>query len=75
MSNERHLYWSDCCNVRDSGGLLGADGRVVKPGAFVRSDSLERLNSAGWKALRSFGIRTIIDLRNNNERTTYDAND
>jgi protein tyrosine/serine phosphatase len=33
----------------------------------VRGDEPDRLTPAGWAALREYGIRTIIDLRNDDE--------
>jgi hypothetical protein len=53
--------------VRDLGGLPAADGRVTRFGAVVRADSPDRLSPAGWGALREYGIRTVVDLRNEGE--------
>jgi protein tyrosine/serine phosphatase len=39
-------------------------------GALVRSDELNRLSSAGWAGLIAHGVRTIIDLRNDDELGT-----
>ena len=65
----RHLDWDGCRNVRDLGGLPAAGGRVTRWGAVVRSDSPANLTPAGWAALRAYGIRTIVDLRNDEERS------
>jgi protein-tyrosine phosphatase len=35
----------------------------------VRADSLDRLSPAGWAALHAYGIRTVVDLRESDERT------
>jgi protein-tyrosine phosphatase len=64
----RHLDWDGCLNVRDLGGLPAAGGRVTRWGAVVRSDSPAGLTSDGWVALRAHGIRTIVDLRDDDER-------
>lgn len=64
----RHLDWPDCSNVRDLGGLPTLDGSVTRRGAAIRSDSLDRLTADGWRALQDYGVRTIIDLRNEIER-------
>jgi protein-tyrosine phosphatase len=48
--------------------LPTADGRVTRRGALVRSDAVDRLSPQGWEALRAYGVRTIIDLRNDDER-------
>ena len=67
-SGERHLDWDGCCNARDLGGLRTVDGRETRRGAAVRADAPDRLTPAGWSALRAHGIRTIVDLRNDEER-------
>ena len=64
----RALDWEGCFNVRDLGGLPAAGGRVTRRGAVVRGDAPDTLTSAGWAALRAHGIRTIVDLRNEDER-------
>jgi len=55
--------WQGCFNARDLGGLTTADGRLTLPRAIVRSDQLCHLTSDGWSALYAYGIRTIIDLQ------------
>jgi protein-tyrosine phosphatase len=64
----RHLDWDGCFNARDLGGLRTLDGRTTRRRKVARSDSLDRLTERGWAALRAHGIRTIIDLRNDEER-------
>jgi hypothetical protein len=59
---ERILNWEGCNNVRDLGGLNTANGRPTRWGAVVRSDTPRRLTPAGWSALYSYGIRTILTL-------------
>jgi protein-tyrosine phosphatase len=54
--------------MRDLGGLPTADGRETRRGALVRGDAPDRLSEAGWAALRAHGIRTIVDLRNDDEQ-------
>jgi protein-tyrosine phosphatase len=66
--DDRHLDWDGCFNVRDLGGLPAVDGRRTRRGAVVRADAVDRLTSRGWEALRAYGVRTIIDLRNDDER-------
>jgi len=67
MTEDRHLDWPGCFNVRDLGGLPTADGRETARGAVVRADALQRLTAAGWSALLEHGVRTVIDLRNEAE--------
>ena len=40
---------------------------MTRRGALVRCETVDRLTPAGWEALRAHGIRTIIDLRNDDE--------
>jgi len=68
MRAERHLQWDGCFNVRDLGGLPTTDGRTTRWGALVRADSLQDLTAAGWVAVLDHGVRTVIDLRNDEER-------
>jgi protein tyrosine/serine phosphatase len=63
----RHLDWEGCFNVRDLGGLPTTDGRTTRWGAVVRADTLDGLTAAGWAALVEHGVRTVIDLRNDDE--------
>jgi protein tyrosine/serine phosphatase len=63
VTRPRRLDWDGCRNVRDLGWLPG-----VRWGAVVRGDSPDRLTDSGWAALRAHGIRTIVDLRNDDER-------
>jgi protein-tyrosine phosphatase len=69
----RHLDWDGCFNVRDLGGLGATGGRETRWGAVVRADSLDQLTAAGWAALSEHGVRTVIDLRNDDERGPDEA--
>jgi protein tyrosine/serine phosphatase len=64
---ERHLNWDGCFNVRDLGGLATCNGRWTRSGGLIRTDGLDRLTRAGWAALQAHGVRTVIDLRNDDE--------
>jgi protein-tyrosine phosphatase len=66
LTRDRHLHWEGCANVRDLGGI-GTRGGVIRRGAIVRGDALDRLSAAGWAALEAHGVRTVIDLRNDDE--------
>lgn len=51
-------------NARDLGGLRTGDGRVVRQGIVVRSDSLRSLTAKGHQDfIEIVGPRTVIDLR------------
>ncbi len=70
MNIDRDLKWDGCFNVRDLGGLRTSAGRTTLRGAIVRADSLDRLTPVGSSALKAHGIRTIVDLRNDDELGT-----
>src|SRR5438067_650444 len=67
LNMDRHLDWEGCFNARGLGGLRTFDGGATRRGAVVRSESLDLLTPAGWSALRAYGIRTLVDLRNDHE--------
>lgn len=51
-------------NVRDLGGIVTEDGRVVKPGLFYRGAALYEATDADKDALfNQLGIRCVIDVR------------
>lgn len=64
---QRHLDWEGTWNARDLGGLR-AGGRSLRNGAFLRSENLHRLTPEGWHALHDHGVRTLVGLRNTEER-------
>ncbi len=64
---ERDLRWDGCFNVRDLGGFRTGDGGRTRWGALVRADGLNRLTASGWSALEAHGVRTVVDLRNDDE--------
>ena len=64
---DRRLRWDGCVNVRDLGGLRLTRGGETRPGAVIRADSLSQLTTAGWEAVRRYGVRTIVDLRADDE--------
>jgi len=65
---DRTLHWDGCHNTRDLGSLPLAGGGRTRRGALVRSDALQDLTAAGWAALLDHGVRTVVDLRNDDER-------
>lgn len=54
--------------MRDLGGVRTLHGGETRWGAAVRADALDRLTAGGWEALCAHGVRTVIDLRNDDER-------
>ncbi|GAA2744895.1 MULTISPECIES: tyrosine-protein phosphatase [Kitasatospora] len=67
MSDDRRLVWDGCLNVRDLGGLPTVRGEVTRQGRVVRADNLDRLTAEGWATLHAYGVRTVVDLRNEEE--------
>jgi protein-tyrosine phosphatase len=65
--DERHLNWDGCFNVRDLGGMRTSAGGETRWGGIVRGDAPDGLTDAGWEALLGHGVRTIVDLRNDDE--------
>jgi len=55
-------------NFRDMGGYPLVDGRTVRRGMLYRSDHLAHLTDADQALLGEIGIRTVIDLRREEER-------
>jgi protein-tyrosine phosphatase len=64
---DRHLAWEGLYNARDLGGLATLDGGFTRRGAIVRADSLQNLEARGWEEVEAYGVRTVIDLRNESE--------
>ncbi|TDD47509.1 tyrosine-protein phosphatase [Kribbella antibiotica] len=61
------LNWPGCRNVRDVGGLPTTDGRTIRYGVLVRSESLQYLTDEGVEAVRRSEVTRILDLRSDGE--------
>ena len=55
-------------NFRDLGGIPAAGAKSTRWGCLYRSDSLAGLTASDWEELKARNIRTVIDLRSDNER-------
>ena len=55
-------------NFRDIGGYATADGRRLQTGLVYRSDHLNGVTADGLASLRALGLRTVVDLRRDDER-------
>ncbi|HEU0198888.1 MAG TPA: tyrosine-protein phosphatase [Burkholderiaceae bacterium] len=71
MVKERSLALQGAVNCRDIGGYRTTDRRRVRWGRVLRSDSLSELSSADRAALSAGGVRSIIDLRHEDERLRH----
>ncbi|MBL7492540.1 tyrosine-protein phosphatase [Frankia sp. AgB1.9] len=63
----RAVGWEGFINTRDLGGLPTRDGRTTRYGVFYRSADPRFVTDAGWAAARAAGLRTVVDLRNDDE--------
>lgn len=69
MNYKCHIYQiNGVRNIRDIGGYISQDGRVVAMGKFVRSTALTNIDADGEKELRRIGIDCVVDLRSRLER-------
>lgn len=62
MRRVRALDWDGYRNCRDLGGLPTSSG-LTRPGRVARGPRRELLTTAGWAQARSWGLRTVVDLR------------
>ena len=67
VGRSRVLDWDGCRWARDLGGLPTRDGRATRRGAVARAGSLDEVTPTGWRAIEAHGIRTVVDLRNDDE--------
>ncbi|CEA09029.1 Tyrosine-protein phosphatase precursor [Arthrobacter saudimassiliensis] len=70
---ERAVHWDGAVNARDLGGLPVAGGRRVRPGRLIRMGRAEWLTEQGWRQAWEDGVRTVIDLRNEQEQGRRDT--
>ncbi|MFF9502630.1 tyrosine-protein phosphatase [Streptomyces sp. NPDC014656] len=66
---DRLIRLQGTVNFRDAGGYRTRDGQWVRMGEVYRSDALDRLTDADLAKLRRLGVRTVLDLRMESERT------
>jgi protein-tyrosine phosphatase len=64
---ERVLLFEKAVNFRDIGGYRTHNGQQVAWGRFFRSTHLGRLNDADRDRLTRMGLRTVCDLREDDE--------
>ena len=56
-------------NIRDLGGYINNDGRVIRKGKIIRSGNLDNFKTADYERLAELGINYVIDLRLDSEKT------
>ena len=67
MPRNRNLAWDGLLNARDLGGHPTEDGDETRWGSIVRADSVRQLTEEGWRAVVDYGVRTVVDLRSDEE--------
>ena len=67
MQRSRDLIWDGLLNVRDLGGHPTEDGGETRFGSIVRADSVRHLSDEGWAELVDYGVKTVVDLRADEE--------
>jgi protein-tyrosine phosphatase len=65
--SDRAIRWEGFHNARDLGGLPTASGTITRCGALIRSADLRFVTAAGWQSAFDAGVRTVVDLRNDDE--------
>jgi protein-tyrosine phosphatase len=63
----RNLTVEGCKNARDLGGYPTADGRSTRWQVLVRAGDMSNVSSQGQLRLADYGIKTIVDLRDESE--------
>lgn len=63
----RSVRFGAVFNFRDMGGLTTRDGRTLRHRVLFRSDNLARLSDADRPVWGALGVRTVIDLRRDEE--------
>jgi hypothetical protein len=66
VTDSRKVDWGGIHNARDLGGLSGSFG-TTEFGRVYRMPRPDVLNERGWQELYDAGVRTLIDLRNDDE--------
>ncbi|MBO0893762.1 MAG: tyrosine-protein phosphatase [Acidimicrobiales bacterium] len=69
--SDQRARFETCFNFRDLGGHEGLGGRRVRRGVVYRSDSLHRVTGPDLELVRTFGVRTVLDLRTTGELTRW----
>jgi protein-tyrosine phosphatase len=64
---DRWIRLPGTANLRDLGGYPAAGGGTVRWRTLLRSDALHRLDESGRAELAGLGLRTVIDLRTDEE--------
>ena len=64
---DRHLILEGGYNVRDLGDYPTEDGRRTQWKTLIRAGNLDKLSPAAQQQLIDYGVKTVIDLRDESE--------
>lgn len=65
--SERNLQFSGSFNTRDLGGILTTKNTYTRFRSIIRSDAIDGFTANDWAQLANYGVRSLIDLRNEDE--------
>ena len=68
LDYEQAIELRGTANTRDIGGYVNEDLRAIRMGQIIRSDKLSRLTASDFEKLEAMGLKTVIDLRTDEER-------
>ena len=68
LPGEHVIHLKGTTNTRDIGGYETGELATIRSGQIIRSDNLSRLSSGDFQKLEEMGLRTVIDLRSEQER-------
>ena len=71
LSGTRLIRFEGASNFRDLGGYPSALGGAVRWGMLYRAGRLDRLTVSDLEELAALGIRTVFDLRREDERAQW----
>ena len=67
----RHIEVEGGYNVRDLGGYPTIEGRLTRSRVLIRAGTLDKLTPHGQRQLADYGVKTIVDLRDEQEANEY----
>lgn len=67
----RRVAFDGITNFRDLGGYRTATGGVTRWGLVYRADALHKLTDDDLRSFEALGVRVILDLRGDVERTDF----
>jgi protein-tyrosine phosphatase len=66
-----NLQFEGGYNLRDLGDIPTGQGQLTRKGVFIRSGNLDKLSISAQEQLIQYGVKTVIDLRNEWECRNY----